>query len=222
MSCKTGIGMFAIAYLSIASVISADPNTRNVFSVGSDAGLFESLESSQASTFDTSAAIRGSAPLPLGTVVSWLKSFPNNPQELPVGWVECNGQILDDPDSLFHGQEIPDLNGGFKILQGSTGSGEPGAGLDSSPHGMFTNHPGSGNWPLTSDDHLDEWAHYVEGDTAITNPVGDFGKSRTYTIVWIMKVRSFDSPSCPEDVHGDGVVDVLDLLAVLSAWGPCP
>jgi len=26
----------------------------------------------------------------------------------------------------------------------------------------------------------------------------------------------------PEDVTGDGVVDVLDLLAVLGAWGPCP
>ncbi len=26
---------------------------------------------------------------------------------------------------------------------------------------------------------------------------------------------------CPEDVNGDGVVDVLDLLAILSAWGPC-
>ena len=26
----------------------------------------------------------------------------------------------------------------------------------------------------------------------------------------------------PGDVTGDGVVDVQDLLAVLTAWGPCP
>ena len=26
---------------------------------------------------------------------------------------------------------------------------------------------------------------------------------------------------CPADVNGDTVVDVLDLLAVISAWGPC-
>ena len=29
-------------------------------------------------------------------------------------------------------------------------------------------------------------------------------------------------PGCPEDITGDGVVDVLDLLEVLAAWGPCP
>ncbi len=29
-------------------------------------------------------------------------------------------------------------------------------------------------------------------------------------------------PDCPEDINGDGIVDVLDLLEVLSAWGPCP
>ncbi len=27
---------------------------------------------------------------------------------------------------------------------------------------------------------------------------------------------------CDEDINGDGVVDVLDLLIVLSNWGPCP
>ena len=29
-------------------------------------------------------------------------------------------------------------------------------------------------------------------------------------------------PGCPEDINGDGVVNVLDLLEVLAAWGPCP
>jgi hypothetical protein len=28
-------------------------------------------------------------------------------------------------------------------------------------------------------------------------------------------------PDCPADVNDDGVVNVLDLLAVLAAWGPC-
>jgi hypothetical protein len=25
----------------------------------------------------------------------------------------------------------------------------------------------------------------------------------------------------PEDINGDGIVDVLDLLELLAAWGPC-
>ena len=29
-------------------------------------------------------------------------------------------------------------------------------------------------------------------------------------------------PECPADITGDFVVDVLDLLEVLAAWGPCP
>ena len=34
---------------------------------------------------------------------------------------------------------------------------------------------------------------------------------------------AFDvAPPSPADVNGDGTVDVLDLLEVLAAWGPCP
>ena len=34
-------------------------------------------------------------------------------------------------------------------------------------------------------------------------------------------IAAWGNPGGPEDVNGDGVVDVLDLLAVISAWGPC-
>jgi len=37
-------------------------------------------------------------------------------------------------------------------------------------------------------------------------------------IAWLMP----EPPEMPEDVTGDGVVDVLDLLAILAAWGDCP
>jgi hypothetical protein len=30
------------------------------------------------------------------------------------------------------------------------------------------------------------------------------------------------SAPCPADINGDGTVDVLDFLAVLASWGPCP
>ena len=35
-------------------------------------------------------------------------------------------------------------------------------------------------------------------------------------------VRAYQTAPCPADITGDGVVDVLDLLAVLGAWGDCP
>ena len=60
---------------------------------------------------------------PVGSVVAWLKSFANVPA-LPDGWVECNGQVLDDPASPFNGETIPDLNGSAetqRFLRGSLG-----------------------------------------------------------------------------------------------------
>jgi hypothetical protein len=41
--------------------------------------------------------------------------------------------------------------------------------------------------------------------------------------VWRVGVAwLFPAPVRPEDINGDGVVDVLDLLLVLTAWGSCP
>ncbi len=37
-------------------------------------------------------------------------------------------------------------------------------------------------------------------------------------VAWLLP----ETTTTPEDINGDGVVDVLDLLAVLSAWGDCP
>jgi hypothetical protein len=34
-------------------------------------------------------------------------------------------------------------------------------------------------------------------------------------------LAAWGATSGPEDINGDGIVDVLDLLEVLSAWGPC-
>ncbi len=31
-----------------------------------------------------------------------------------------------------------------------------------------------------------------------------------------------DRSTCPNDLDGSGAVDFIDLLIVLSSWGPCP
>ncbi len=76
--------------------------------------------------------------IPVGSVVAWLSALPNVPS-LPEGWVECNGQVLDDPESPFDGQLIPNLNGADgeaqRFLRGSTSSGNDG-GVETHRHGI--------------------------------------------------------------------------------------
>jgi len=64
---------------------------------------------------------------PIGTIVAWLKSFTNTPS-LPDGWVECDGSVLSDAESVYNGQTLPDLNGDNRFLRGNSTSGGTGGG----------------------------------------------------------------------------------------------
>ena len=63
-----------------------------------------------------------SSMLPVGSIIAWPKNFPEVPP-LPLSWVECNGQIIENQDSVFDGISIPDLNGENRFLRGNTESG---------------------------------------------------------------------------------------------------
>ncbi|HEY0551362.1 MAG TPA: hypothetical protein VGF13_17290, partial [Verrucomicrobiae bacterium] len=66
--------------------------------------------------------------LPVGFIGAWPKSRANMPA-LPGTWVECNGQVLNDPASPFHGQTMDDLNGASgpqRFLRGASASGGTG------------------------------------------------------------------------------------------------
>lgn len=64
--------------------------------------------------------------VPVGGIVGYLKSYTNTPS-LSEEFVECNGQLLDDSDSVYDGQTIPNINGSGggtkRFLRGSTSSG---------------------------------------------------------------------------------------------------
>jgi len=60
-------------------------------------------------------------PVPIATVVASLYAHFGLP--LPAGWVECNGQVLDDPVSPLHGMTIPNMNGENATFIGSAGAG---------------------------------------------------------------------------------------------------
>lgn len=81
-------------------------------------------------TFDPSSGISP----PVGAILPWHKSKSGTPS-LPPEFVECNGQTLNDPDSPFDGQTIPDINGNSsseKFIRGNTTSGNTGGGTSHS------------------------------------------------------------------------------------------
>lgn len=69
----------------------------------------------------TDAAIAHGA-IPIGGIISWLKTFANTPS-LPDMFLECNGQTVSDGDSPYNGQDLPDLNGNAQFLYGASTSG---------------------------------------------------------------------------------------------------
>lgn len=59
-------------------------------------------------------------PVPIGGLMPSLHALYGIP--MPDGWVSCDGQVLNDPASLLHGQPIPDLNGQAATVIGAGGS----------------------------------------------------------------------------------------------------
>ncbi len=55
---------------------------------------------------------------------------------------------------------------------------------------------------------------YIIGDTIVVGAPNDDASGSAYVFQVI-------EATCPADITGDGTVDVLDLLEILSAWGPC-
>jgi len=55
---------------------------------------------------------------PVGAIVAWHKDLVGT-QTLPPGWVESNGQVIDDTESVLNGKHVPNLNRGLFIRGGS-------------------------------------------------------------------------------------------------------
>lgn len=114
---------------------------------------------------------------PVGSIVAWLKSFPNTPP-LPSGWVECNGQTLSDSESVYNGQVIPNLNGASgatkRFLRGSTTSGATG-GSETHNHTIPLNYVAEGTGGVIA---------------CNSSPTGNASTLPSYyEVVWIMRVK---------------------------------
>ncbi len=148
-----------------------------------------------------SATAAQSAPgvVPIGSIVAWHRDLPYTPS-LPDGWVECNGQTLNDSDSPLDGQTIPDLNGEGRFLRGGPSSGlledDQFEAHDHGPgsyYGTHAEYPGS--WVLggVPRDRAPNFWSIVYPTHAIHGTSGVTGHAETrpvnMSVVWIMRVK---------------------------------
>lgn len=122
---------------STSHIAAANPHSGHVDTTGNEtiAGIktFSSSPIVPTPTTDFQASTKkyvddnagASVVSPIGAVVAWLKSFTNTPA-LPTGWVECDGSVLSDGDSVYNGQTLPDLNGNNNFIRGNSTSGGTG------------------------------------------------------------------------------------------------
>lgn len=116
--------------------------------------------------------------VPIGAVVAWCKTLTGCPPLLP-NFVECNGQVLADTESLFNGQTIPDLNITQRFLRGASTSGTTG-GADS-----VGDHSHSTGSLFTST----STAGANRGSTSTGNNGGHSLLPAYYQVVWIMRIK---------------------------------
>jgi len=90
-------------------------------------GLFEQRDVRETPAGTSSSTSSTSILAPIGSILAWLKSYTNTPQALPDGWMEANGSVISDADSVFDGQNAPDLNGGEFIRGDATSGGTGGS-----------------------------------------------------------------------------------------------
>jgi hypothetical protein len=89
---------------------------------------------------------------------------------------------------------------------------------------MYVTQPG---WVhIAIEGHNGACGDYVLAVEMIPNPdcpcdiTGD-GYVDVLDLLFLLSHWGYPQP-CPADVNGDGLIDVLDLLDLLSDWGPCP
>ena len=114
---------------------------------------------------------------PIGSVRGWCKNKPGVPA-LGANWVECNGQVLNDPDSPLDGQVIDDFNGALggppRFLRGALASGGMG-GADSFNLGG----------EIAVDNNLD-----ANTTSVASAPQADLPMLPSYyEVVWVMRVK---------------------------------
>jgi hypothetical protein len=136
--------------------------------------------------------------VPIGTIVAWHKSLSGVPS-LPDGWMECNGQQVQDAASPLNYAYLPDLNGEIysgtgrgTYLRGGPVSGVTNNSTSFGPNNSTSRYTansgvynGAAYHRITDADNTVDAVTYVNGTGA---PVFRF-QVAAMTVVWIMRVK---------------------------------
>jgi len=164
----------------------------------------------------------GAGIVPIGGLVPWCKSFTGVPdlveQNLFQIFVECDGSVLDDPDSPLNGQTLPNLNGRNQFPRGATTSGTTGGSTVSGNESAHThavgahNHTGSVSGTTSEEDDTQEVEYgtgktiadrnhthtFSDSFTVSTDPAFDTDAGtahhhvispKFYNVVWLIRVK---------------------------------
>ena len=154
-------------------------------------GLFKQSDVRETAVADLTSGQR----VPIGCILAWLKNFAGTPS-IPSGFVECNGQVLNDAESVFDGETIPALNNNNRFLRGNATSGGTGG---SSTHTLITNELPSHTHPMSHAGHLEgtggqiwpavTWAAANISTGSAGGGAAHENKPPYYNIVWIMRIK---------------------------------
>lgn len=141
---------------------------------------------------DVNGAISGFGIVPIGSIIAWHKSFTGTPI-LPDGWLECNGQPVNDMGSPYYGQALPNLNGEGRFLRGSATSGAQQAdAFQGHRHSIIA-------WGNVAGSHCQEGSGFTINSTIVGDSITDGvnGTPRTanetrptnMSVVWIIRIK---------------------------------
>ncbi len=139
---------------------------------------------------------------PIGAIIAWHKNLSFTP-DLPYGWVECNGQTLNDGESPYNLQAMPDLNstppgiypppnGGGRFLRGSSHSGDYQNASDHVLGSPGIRYPAGGSLMDNEDGQLTYTINRVYlNESPDCNCGWQYGYSRpvNMSVVWIIRVK---------------------------------
>ncbi len=126
--------------------------------------------------------------VPVGSIIAWAKDLSGVP-DLPDNYAECNGQVVNDPESPLIGVTLPSMNAGM-FLKGYPSSGNVGGSISHTHNVTGPTNSSLYSVSVTQGDppHVNVEQPGHSHDVNI-NTSEYFHEPPYYTVVWVMRIK---------------------------------